>query len=141
MPLCVVCSYLVNNNYNMKGFFCQVLKSNNQTFFLSLFDIFKVRSSPTVDVFSRLLMYAYTSYSIKIEEKVLFSECDLLCKFSFFCSTTTLSSAFTEAPFPNQTNFTIRFSVDTTLPATVNCFRPFTCLNYFAYRRIISVRK
>ena len=60
---------------------------------------------------------------------------------SLFCSTTTLPSAFTEAPFTNQTDSTLRFSVDTTLPATVNCFRPFTCLNYFAYRRIISVRK
>lgn len=29
------------------------------------------------------LCTAYISYSIKIEEKVLFSECDLLCKFSF----------------------------------------------------------
>ena len=56
---------------------------------------------------------------------------------SLFCSTTTLSSALTEAPFTTQTNVTIRFSVDTTLPATVNCFRPFTCLILLAVREYI----
>ena len=38
---------------------------------------------------------------------------------SLFCSATTLSSAFTEAPFTTHIHATIRFSVDTTLPATV----------------------
>ena len=51
---------------------------------------------------------------------------------SLFCSATTLPSAFTEAPFTNHIHVTIRFSVDTTLPATVkDRFRPLTCLDYY----------
>ena len=65
----------------------------------------------------------------------------MLCKFSFFCSTTTLFSAFTEAPATNQTNVTIRFSVDTTLPATVKLFSSAYVPCIIAYRRIMSVRK
>ena len=60
---------------------------------------------------------------------------------SLFCSTTTLFSALTEAPFTNQTDSTLRFSVDTTLPATVKLFSSAYVPCIIAYRRIMSVRK
>lgn len=129
MPPRVVCSYPTITIIAQGDFFCQVLKSNNQTFFCRFLTSSKSVQVPPLTCSHDFHCTACISYSINIEEKVLFSECDLLCKFSFFCSTTTLSSALTEAPFPNHIHVTVRFSVDTTLLATVkDCFHPLMCL-------------